>query len=72
MISIANTKKVNTKGITSVSQGQCAKMVKISTAVDTANKIQYKFLFLLCSSIWKNFGKNRRGSGNSNYFFSVI
>ena len=69
MISMANTKNVNTNGITSVSQGQCVAMVRISTATETKNKIQYKFLFLLCNSIWKNFGKNRRGAEISKDIF---
>jgi hypothetical protein len=34
-------------------------MVKSKRAVATKNRIQYKPLFLLCTSIWKIFGKNR-------------
>lgn len=48
MISIANTKKVNTNGITSVSQGQLVAMVNSNRAVETKNRIQYKPLFLFC------------------------
>jgi hypothetical protein len=47
---MARTKKVNTNGITSVSQGQLVAMVKSSRAVETKNSIQYKPLFLFCIS----------------------
>lgn len=52
---MANTKKVNTNGITRVSQGQLVKMVNNSRAVEIKNNIQYKLLFLLCISMPKNF-----------------
>ena len=55
MMSIANTKKVNTKGIINVNQGQLVAIVKIKSAVETKNNNQYKPLFLLFISMWENF-----------------
>ena len=61
MMPIANTKNVNTNGRRSVSQGQWVTTAKTVSATNTKNKIRYSPLFLLCISMWKNFGKNRRG-----------
>jgi hypothetical protein len=72
MMSIARTKKVNTNGITNVSQGQFVAMVKIRMATETKNKIQNNPLFLLCNSIRKIFGKNRRGNQKTKDFFSGL
>jgi hypothetical protein len=44
-------------------------MVNSKTATDTKNRIQYKFLFLFCISIGKNFGKNRRGLQKTKEYF---
>jgi hypothetical protein len=50
MISIASTKKVVTKGRSSVSQGQCVTMASTKAAVEIKNNNQYKpFLFLFTS-----------------------
>jgi|GEM_PF-2934466 len=57
MMSIANTKKVNTKGITNVSQGQLVAIVNNNTAVEIKNKIQYKPVFLLFISMWEKFSQ---------------
>jgi len=54
IISIANTKKVVTKGRRSVSQGQCVATANTKAAVEIKNKIQYKPLLFLLTSIEKN------------------
>jgi len=54
---IANTKKVKTKGMISVNQGQCVAIAKIKRATEIKNKIQYNPLFLLCISMWENFSQ---------------
>lgn len=59
MISIAFTKKVVTKGIIRVSQGQCVAIAMIKAAVEIKNKIQYNPLLFLLASIDKILRKNR-------------
>lgn len=56
-ISIANTKNVNTNGITSVNQGQLVAIVNSRMAVEIKNNIQYKPLFLFFISMWENFSQ---------------
>jgi hypothetical protein len=51
MMSIANTKKVVTKGMIRVSHGQCRAIAKRKAAVAIKNNIQYKPLDLLFTSI---------------------
>ena len=52
--SMASTKEVATKGMMSVSQGQCAQMANMSAAVETKNISQYNPLrFLLTSMDFK-------------------
>jgi hypothetical protein len=54
MISIAFTKNVVTKGMISVSQGQCAAIANKKAAVEMKNKIQYKPRLFFFTSIEKN------------------
>ncbi len=56
-MSIANTKKVVTKGRISVNQGQWAYMAKPNAAVETKNNNQYKPLFFLRTSIILKFAQ---------------
>lgn len=56
-MSIANTKKVVTKGRMSVSQGQWVYMAKPNAAVETKNNNQYKPLFFLRTSIILKFAQ---------------
>jgi len=59
MMSRASTKKVVTKGMISVSQGQCKAIARISAAVDTKNNNQYKPLDFFFTSIEIIFAKIR-------------
>jgi len=58
-MSIANTKKVVTKGSISVNQGQCVAMASAKAATEIKNNIQYKPLELLFASMIKILRKNR-------------
>lgn len=62
--SIASTKEVATKGMISVSQGQCAQMAKISAAVETKKISQYNPLRFLLTSMDSNLCKSRGDWGN--------
>ncbi len=56
-MSIASTKKVHTKGMISVSQGQCRKIAAPSATVEIKNKIQYSPFDLRFTSIEEIFAK---------------
>jgi hypothetical protein len=57
MISIAFTKKVVTKGMISVSQGQWKTIASINATVETKNNNQYNPLLVFFTSIEKKFGQ---------------
>ena len=59
MISIANTKKVVTKGSSNVNQGQWAIIAITNASVEIKNNNQYKPFFLLRTSIRSILRKNR-------------
>jgi hypothetical protein len=59
-MSRASTKKVVTKGIMRVSQGQCKIIARISAAVDMKNNSQYKpvdFFFTSMEIIFAKIGE---------------
>jgi hypothetical protein len=57
IISKAFTKKVATKGMISVNQGQCVAIAMINAAVETKNNNQYNPLDFLFASMNKNFAQ---------------
>jgi hypothetical protein len=59
MISIANTKNVVTKGRIRVNHGQCVAIARARAATEIKNKIQYKPLELLLTSMIKILRKNK-------------
>jgi hypothetical protein len=59
IISIANTKKVVTKGRRRVNQGQCVAMAKTRATTEIKNKIQYNPFELLFTSMILILRKNR-------------
>ena len=59
MMSSAKTRNVVTKGSNSVNHGQCIAIAKASAATEIKNKIQYKPLELLFTSMTKILRKNK-------------
>jgi hypothetical protein len=70
-MSNAITKKVATKGMISVSQGQCAQIANAKAAAETKNNNQNSPFDLRFTSIEENFGKNRERDNSHLTLFEI-